>query len=148
GLADFLKLYDELPIHGLSVTIPHKEAAANSAKFLDQSVAMTRAANTLVRMDEGFAAYNTDYEAARESLLANLPLGPDGQPPSLAGRTALILGAGGIARAMAHALQREGMLVAITNRTPDKAHHLAEEVGCRAVEWAARHQVGCEFLIN
>jgi 3-dehydroquinate dehydratase/shikimate dehydrogenase len=49
---------------------------------------------------------------------------------------------------MAHALQREGVIVTIANRTPEKAHRLAEEVGCRAVDWAARHSVICELLIN
>jgi 3-dehydroquinate dehydratase/shikimate dehydrogenase len=45
-------------------------------------------------------------------------------------------------------LHREGALVAIANRTYERAQHLAEEVGCRAVEWGARHNVVCELLVN
>jgi 3-dehydroquinate dehydratase/shikimate dehydrogenase len=148
GLGDFLNSFDGLPVHGYSVTIPHKEAAANLALQKDASVSSIHAANTLIRVDGGFAAYNTDFQAARESLLEGLPLNADGEPPALAGRVALVLGAGGVARAMAHALQREGVIVTIANRTPEKAHRLAEEVGCRAIDWAARHNVIAELLIN
>jgi 3-dehydroquinate dehydratase/shikimate dehydrogenase len=147
-LPDFLKAFDTLPIQGYSVTIPHKEAAAELAQRKDSAAASTQAVNTLIRGAEGFAGYNTDFHAARESLLANLPPSPDGGPAVLAGRTVLILGAGGVARAVAHALQREGALVTIANRTPEKSQRLAEEVGCRAADWAARHNVMCDLLIN
>ena len=60
----------------------------------------------------------------------------------------LILGAGGVARAVAHALHREGALVTITNRTASAPQKLAEEVGCRHVDWAARHSVLCDIVIN
>ena len=148
ALEGFLKDFDQLPVHGYSVTIPHKEAAAEFAQQKDAAVTLTHAANTLVKGEDGFTAYNTDYEAARESLLANLPPGPNGELGSLHARTALILGAGGMARAMAHALQREGVLLSITNRTPERTHRLAEEVGCRVVEWPARHSYLCEILVN
>jgi 3-dehydroquinate dehydratase/shikimate dehydrogenase len=131
------------------VTIPHKETAATLARQQEGSVAVTQAANTLVRLEDGgFHAYNTDIQAARESIGANLPPSPDGQPSTLQSRTVLILGAGGVARAVAHALQREGALVTLANRTPERAHKLAEEVGCRTVDWGARHNVICELLIN
>jgi 3-dehydroquinate dehydratase/shikimate dehydrogenase len=60
----------------------------------------------------------------------------------------LVLGAGGVARAVAHALHREGALVTIVNRTSDRAKGLANEVGCRHVEWTARHGVLCDMVIN
>jgi 3-dehydroquinate dehydratase/shikimate dehydrogenase len=145
---EFLKQFDRLPVHGYSITIPHKEAAANTAHEKDPSVELTMAANTLIRIEKGFAAYNTDYQAVRDSLTANLPIGPDGIPGSLAGRTVLMLGAGGVARAVAHALHREGALVTIANRTPERTQRLAEEVGCRAIDWAARHSVVCDTLVN
>jgi 3-dehydroquinate dehydratase/shikimate dehydrogenase len=148
NLEGFLKQFDRLPVHGYSVTIPHKEAVANLAIQKDPAVNLTHAANTLVRGDDGFIAYNTDYQAARESLLANLPPGPNGEPATLQSRSALILGAGGVARAVAHALHREGTLVAIANRTGERAQRLAEEVGCRSLDWAARHNLICDLLIN
>jgi 3-dehydroquinate dehydratase / shikimate dehydrogenase len=148
GFETFLKEFDHLPVHGYSVTIPHKEHAANIAAEKDPAVELTQAANTLVRGENGFVAYNTDYQAARDSLLANLPPGPDGQSSTLQGRTVLLLGAGGVARAVAHALHREGALVSVSNRTPERTQRLAEEVGCRAIDWAARHNVVCDTVIN
>jgi 3-dehydroquinate dehydratase/shikimate dehydrogenase len=63
-------------------------------------------------------------------------------------RVILVLGAGGAARAIAHALQREGALLTIANRTAERAQGLAHEVGCRHVEWNARHSVLCDVVIN
>jgi 3-dehydroquinate dehydratase/shikimate dehydrogenase len=147
-LDSFLKHFEELGVRGYSVTIPHKEAAALAATQREPSVALTQAANTLVRLGGGFAAYNTDYTAAVESLLANLPPSADGAPPTLHARVALVLGAGGAARAVAHALHREGAMVSIANRTYDRAQKLAEEIGCRSIDWAARHSIMCDTLIN
>jgi 3-dehydroquinate dehydratase/shikimate dehydrogenase len=147
-LEEFLEAFKAIPVDGFSVTIPHKEMAAELAIERDSSVVLTRAANTLVRRTQGFSAYNTDYQAARDSLLANMPQNADGSPPSLTGRVVLIVGAGGVAHAIAHALHREGSVLTITNRTYERAQRLAEEVGCRALEWAARHSVVCEMLIN
>jgi 3-dehydroquinate dehydratase/shikimate dehydrogenase len=147
-LDQFLKDFDTLPVRGYSVTIPHKEAAANFAQHKDSAVALTQAANTLHRVGGGFSASNTDYQATTESLLANMPASADGSPPTLQSRAVLLVGAGGIARAIAHALHREGAMLTIVNRTPARAQKLAEEVGCRYLDWAARHSVLCEILIN
>jgi 3-dehydroquinate dehydratase/shikimate dehydrogenase len=170
-LEDFLNLFDSLPVKGYSVTIPHKEAAYEIADTRDETAENTKAANTLVRSLEGFAAYNTDYRGVIETLntflpayMAHLISPPEsipGLPPtpatapapapiagSLHGRVALVLGAGGVARAAAHALHREGAMVTIANRTSERAHDLATEIGCRHVEWNARHNVLCEVVVN
>jgi 3-dehydroquinate dehydratase/shikimate dehydrogenase len=162
-LADFVKAFEKLPVQGYSVTIPHKETAAALAKHQEPAVAQTKAANTLVRGDDGFTAYNTDYQGVLDTLLAHLPAAlhaaqfpDDPRPPApraehdatLHSKAVLVLGAGGIARAVAHALFRQGALLTISSRTNSRAHKLAEEVGCRAVEWAARHSVLCDVLVN
>jgi 3-dehydroquinate dehydratase/shikimate dehydrogenase len=147
-LAGFLRGHERFPVHGYSVTIPHKEPAAQFATLQDQAVTAVKAANTLVRGESGFTAYNTDYQAALDSLQAHLPGGgPDGPPP-LNSRTVLVLGAGGVARAIAHALHRAGAGVTITNRTAEKAQKLAVEIGCRHVDWAARNSVVCDTVVN
>lgn len=146
-LANFVKEFERIPVHGYSVTIPHKEAAAEAAVKKHASVTLTQAANTLVRNEEGFIAYNTDYYAILDSLRHNL-LAPDGTPLSLRSRSVLILGAGGVARAAAHALHREGAIVTIANRTAERARNLAREVGCRHTDWSARFWVNCDLLIN
>jgi 3-dehydroquinate dehydratase/shikimate dehydrogenase len=158
-LATFLKDFERLPVKGYSVTLPHKETVATLAAHHDQAVDKTHAANTLVRGGDGFSAYNTDYQGAVESLKASLlahaaqaPNGseiphPEGHNP-LQSRTALVLGAGGVARAVVHGLQREGALVTVVNRTAERAQKLAEEAGCRHVDWAGRHNVLCDLVAN
>ena len=147
-LAPFLKGFQEVPVQGYSVTIPHKEAAAKWAQERDESVETMGAANTLVAAAAGLRAANTDDLAALDSLRAHLPLGPDNQPPPLSSRFVLLLGAGGVARAIAHALHKEKVPLVLANRTADRAQKLAEDVGCKFVEWSARHNVVCDTVIN
>jgi 3-dehydroquinate dehydratase/shikimate dehydrogenase len=164
-LAAYLKALERIPVRGCSVTIPHKEQAVTLAKYQDPAVERIQAANTLLRGEDGsWNAYNTDYQGTLETLRSRLtafqaPAAAPGAtgfitelPPepqsALSGKTVLILGAGGIARAVAHALQKEGTALTITNRTTERASKLAAEVGCRFIEWNARHTVLCDILIN
>lgn len=148
-LQDHLDAFEELPVQGYSVTIPHKEGAAALAKKPDDVVTHTKAANTLLRLgDGGFAAANTDYQAILDSLINALPLTESGQPGSLQGKMVLLLGAGGVARAVAHALKKAGCILTISNRTSEKAQALAAEVEARVLEWMGRHAVPCDILIN
>ncbi len=147
-LGPFLKCFRAIPVQGYSVTIPHKEPAAKLAQEKDDSVATMGAANTLVATEADFRATNTDAQAALDSLRAHLPAGADNQPAALASRNVLIVGAGGVARAIAFALRKENVPITITNRTPEKGESLAAEVGCKFVDWDARHSVECDTLIN
>jgi 3-dehydroquinate dehydratase/shikimate dehydrogenase len=146
-LASFLKDFERFRVRGYSVTIPHKEAAAAVAKHKDFAVELTQAANTLILTD-GWSAYNTDFQAALDSLRAGLPADPQGQPATLQSKAVLILGAGGVARAVAHAAHREGAVVTLVNRTAERAQKLAGEVSCRHAEWGGRHTLLCDILIN
>ncbi len=158
-LQPFLEAFSSLPVHGYSVTIPHKEAAAGIAKKKDLAASKIGAANTLVLGSVGFDAYNTDYLGILDSLQANLPreqpTGPDqetvhrfDQEHPLQSRSVLVLGAGGVAHAVVHALVRENAMVTVTNRTAERAQKLAEEAGCRHVDWPARHNVLADVVIN
>ena len=80
----------------------------------------TGAANTLVRLPDGkFAAANTDYHAAIDSLKEHLrgKTASDGKPLELRQCAVIVLGAGGVARAICHALHREGAHITIAART-------------------------------
>jgi 3-dehydroquinate dehydratase/shikimate dehydrogenase len=145
-----VEAYNTIPVDGYSVTIPHKEAAAQVAREAELNVQVTKAANTLVRRDDGtFYAANTDYTAAIESLKAHLAeRAKDGPVTQLSQCAVLLLGAGGAARALAHALHREGAQLTITSRTFERSHDLAEEVKCKALDWHARHSVYFDILIN
>jgi 3-dehydroquinate dehydratase/shikimate dehydrogenase len=147
-LAPFLKSFRDVPVDGYSVTLPHKEAATRLAEEKDESVSSTGAANTLLATAAGFRAVNTDAQAALDSLRSNLPPGPDGQPGVLASRSVLIVGAGGVARAIAFALRKENVPLTITNRTQERGEKLAAEVGCKFVDWDARHSVECDTVVN
>src|SRR5262249_20146850 len=67
-LPGFLKAFEQLGVGGYSVTIPHKEAAATVADRKDDAVLRIQAANTLVWGTDGWSAYNTDAQAALESI--------------------------------------------------------------------------------
>jgi shikimate dehydrogenase len=109
---------------GANVTIPHKRAAlalADSASAVAQAIG---AANTLTLAADGtIAAENTDAPGLLDAI---------GQSP--AGKRALVLGAGGSARAVVHALRAAGADVAVWNRSPERARLLAADLGVRAVD--------------
>jgi len=146
-LANTLRAFEQVPIAGYSVTLPHKEAAAQLAKQRDELTQLSGSTNTLLRLSEGgFRAVNTDAPAALAALeekLASLP----GQP-RLRDAQVLVLGAGGVGRAIVFALVRAGAKVVVANRTLERAEKLAQESGCRFVEWNGRYQVKFDVLIN
>ena len=95
---------------GANVTVPHKGAAVLLSDRRSDVAREIGAANTLIFEDGEIRADNTDAEGLMESL-----------PASAAGRRALVLGAGGAARAAVWALIREGAEVSVWNRTPERA---------------------------
>ena len=118
---------------GANVTIPHKQAALVLADEATATARAIGAANTLSFGPDGvIAADNTDAPG----LLAALG--------DLRPRSALILGAGGSARAVAYALAQAGAAVAVWNRSPERARALAADLGVQAV--AA--PVPAELLVN
>jgi shikimate dehydrogenase len=106
----------------LSVSLPHKEAALALAHGASEAARAIGAANTLTARAGGFAADNTDWLGVTAALA---PHGP------WAGKRALVLGAGGAARAVVYALLRLHMEVSVSNRTPARAARLAAELGAR-----------------
>jgi shikimate dehydrogenase len=108
---------------GANVTVPHKGAALALADRLSETAREIGAANTLSIGADGIDADNTDAAGLLEAL-----------PSSPAGRRALLLGAGGAARAVVWGLQREGAAVDVWNRTALRSQHLCEELGGHPVE--------------
>jgi shikimate dehydrogenase len=107
---------------GANVTIPHKLAALELADERSEAAGAIGAANTLTFEDGAIAADNTDATG----LLDALP-----EPPG--GRRALVLGAGGAARAAIWALREAGAEVGVWNRTRERAAALAAELGVEHV---------------
>jgi shikimate dehydrogenase len=112
---------------GVNVTIPHKQAALELATDPTERARAIGAANTLVFEPDGrIVADNTDAPG----LIAALPVSP-------VGLTALVLGAGGSARAAVWALLDAGAReVRVWNRTPERGRMLAAELGAIAVTQA------------
>lgn len=144
------ELFDEtvpaLPasgFRGANVTLPHKAAALELALASGGNVSKRAraigAANTLIfdgRNGGRIDADNTDAPALQGALAELLPL---------AGASALVLGAGGTARAAIWALLDAGAAtVSVWNRTPERAAQLCRELGGRAVEEA----VTADVLVN
>lgn len=63
-------------------------------------------------------------------------------------KTALILGAGGAAKAIAFALSHAGAQVVVTNRTEERARALADSLKCVAVNWTLKHEVNADLIVN
>ncbi len=143
----FLDDMGPLNLQGLSVTIPHKESAVTKVQYADGAVKMVRALNTLVRRDGAWEGHNTDYRAAMMLLEAKLGAEP-GEAKPFSGRRVLVLGAGGVARAIVFGLVRRGAFVTICGRTLERAEALAREAGARHVSWQQRTAVPCDVLIN
>lgn len=144
-LEPFIEDCRSLGVRGLSITIPHKEQVLGLLTKVDSAAAAIGAANTVLFEDGELHGYNTDYQAAMESLA--MAHGKEGEK-GFAGRTALILGAGGVSRAIAYGLKEQGAQVVITGRSATRAAALAADMECRHVEWNARHNVKAHVLIN
>ena len=120
--AELVSSLEVVGFAGVNVTVPHKVAALEAATETSLAARAIGAANTL-SFDQGIiAAENTDATGIVAAI---------GEP--LAGRKALVLGAGGSARAAVWALREEGAEVSIWNRTPDKAVELAMEFNAQSV---------------
>ena len=152
-LAKTVEICDWLPIRGYSVTLPHKEDLLGLTKQYDGPIGEIGAANTLYRdTGGGWRAANTDYDAALGSLVhelqPDLAPGTDPSLSALAGRKVLLLGAGGVARAIARGVVNHGGVLMIANRTKARAADLVEQLGCLLVEWQNRGSVFADVLIN
>ena len=110
-----------LNLLGLNVTVPYKSEVVPFLKDIDPLAKQIGAVNTLVRMENGFKGYNTDMPGLYRAMCE------DGV--KIEGEKVLILGAGGVARAVAMLLaQKKASEIVILNRTLDKAKTVAEEV--------------------
>jgi 3-dehydroquinate dehydratase/shikimate dehydrogenase len=138
-----------LGIKGYSITIPHKEEVVPLLNKSDGAVERTASCNTMVIENGERIGHNTDYRAAMDSLeqtLGGVAIGEEASP--LLGKQVLLLGAGGVARSIAFGLSRRGAGVIVTNRHDERAGKLAEEIGCRTVNWGARASTHCDVVIN
>jgi shikimate dehydrogenase len=147
-LEQALRALPALGFAGVNLTIPHKEAAVSLVDSLSPAAARIGAVNTVVVEDDGtLSGDNTDGFG----FIAALSEGGVGWRAEAG--PAVVLGAGGAARAVVVALLDAGAPeVRLLNRTPERARALTDELGgpIRAVDWAKRSAAmdGAALLAN
>lgn len=133
---------------GCNLTLPHKETALPHLAEIDDAARRIGAVNTVVvRADGTLSGSNTDAFGFLENLKAGAPGWRPGAGP------AVMIGAGGAARAVGVALADAGVAeIRILNRTRARAETLAEQLGpgCRALDWNGRGKAleGAALLVN
>ena len=147
-LPTFLDSTEELNIKGISVTIPHKEAVIPKLTQADQAVREIGACNTMIFDGAERLGYNTDYRAAIMSMENAVGGNEASKESPLAGRTALILGSGGVGKAIAFGLIQRGVKVVLTDIDADRASELAERFDCDICDWNVRHAIRTDILVN
>ena len=139
-LSDLLKLVHEIPIQGLSVTMPLKQEIMAHLEKTDPLSAKIGACNTVLRAQDGkLYGFNTDVAGIT---------GPLEKRMSLRGAKVLVLGAGGAARAAVFGLRDKGAEVFILNRTPETAQKLARQSGSKTIKKDAVAKTTFDVIIN
>jgi 3-dehydroquinate dehydratase/shikimate dehydrogenase len=139
-LSDLLKLVDEIPIQGLSVTMPLKQEIMAHLEKTDPLSAKIGACNTVLRAQDGkLYGFNTDVAGIT---------GPLEKRMSLRGAKVLVLGAGGAARAAVFGLRDKGAEVFILNRTAETAQKLARQSGSKTIKKDAVAKTSFDIIIN
>jgi 3-dehydroquinate dehydratase/shikimate dehydrogenase len=140
SLKDLLACVRDIPIHGLSVTMPYKEAILRHLDNTDPYTAKVGACNTVVRAQDGkLYGFNTDVAGVVRPLQQRL---------ELENAKILVLGAGGAARAAVFGLKERGAEVYILNRTLGPAQKLARSARARTLKRADLKKLSFDVIIN
>ena len=135
-----------LGIRGLSVTIPHKQEVMASLTKIESGAKKIGAVNTVIFDDGEIVGYNTDLYGAMVSLAEAAGEDPDSQ--WLEGKRVLLLGAGGVARAIGVGVKDRGAELLVTSRTYERAIELSTKLEGEAIVWEERHSANADVLIN
>jgi 3-dehydroquinate dehydratase / shikimate dehydrogenase len=139
-LNDLLKLVHEIPIQGLSVTMPLKQEIMAHLEKTDPLSAKIGACNTVLRAQDGkLYGFNTDVAGIT---------GPLEKRISLRDAKVLVLGAGGAARAAVFGLREKGAEVFILNRTAETAQKLARQAGAKTIKKEALAKTTFDAIVN
>jgi len=138
-IGDFMELAKGIDIQGLSVTVPYKEDILPYIGEKSEIVKTIGACNTIHRKENLWAGENTDYAGFTLSLLNFL------NKKNLKRQKITILGAGGVARAVASEVFNLGGKALILNRTPQKAKEIAEMYKFR---WSGLDTNGIELMLK
>ena len=140
NVADLCNIIRDIPIQGISVTMPHKRAIMQHLEHTDPLSQKIGACNTVLRAQDGkLYGFNTDVAGIVVPLEKRLPL---------KGAKVLVLGAGGSARAAVFGLREKGAEVFILNRTPETAAKLAKQSGAKVLKREALAKSSFDVILN
>jgi 3-dehydroquinate dehydratase/shikimate dehydrogenase len=140
-LKDLLSCVKEIPIHGLSVTMPYKEVILPHLDNTDSHTTKIGACNTVVRAQDGkLYGFNTDAAGIVRPLERRLN--------TLEGARILVIGAGGAARAAVFGLKERGCEVYILNRSLAAAKKLAHQARARIMKRPDLKKLAFDVIIN
>jgi 3-dehydroquinate dehydratase/shikimate dehydrogenase len=139
-LKDLLYCVREIPLHGLSVTMPYKQSIVEHLDNTDAHTAKIGACNTVVRGQDGkLYGFNTDIAGVVRPLEQRI---------TIENAKALVLGAGGAARAAVFGLKERGAEVWILNRTAAKGQKLARQAKARTIKRADLRKTAFDIIVN
>ena len=139
-MKDLLACVPDIPIRGLSVTMPYKQDIVAALSNSDALTKQIGASNTVVRsQDAKLYGFNTDVAGVVVPLEQRL---------TLQGAKILVVGAGGVARAAAFGLKNKGAEVFIVNRTAEKGQALAKQTKTKYVKRADVAKMSFDVIIN
>ncbi|HST77448.1 MAG TPA: shikimate dehydrogenase [Verrucomicrobiae bacterium] len=140
ALDDVMACIRDIPISGLSVTMPYKEEILKHLFKTDPLTAKIGACNTVVRGQDGkLFGFNTDVAGVVRPLELRI---------RLQGAKILVLGAGGSARAAVFGLRERGAEVYILNRTAGPAQTLAKQAKAKAINRTMLKKMDFDVIIN
>jgi 3-dehydroquinate dehydratase/shikimate dehydrogenase len=135
----FMQFAEEIQLRGISVTVPYKEKVIPYLNSKSAIVAELGACNTLVATPQGWSGHNTDAPGFSDSLLEFIGR------KDLRGKRISIIGAGGVAHAVAFEIHRLKGKALTLNRTPHRARELAEPYG---FAWSGLDSRGADLMNN
>jgi 3-dehydroquinate dehydratase/shikimate dehydrogenase len=139
-LKDLMQCVRGIPLHGLSVTMPYKQAILPYLDNTDAHTAKIGACNTVVRGQEGrLYGFNTDIAGVVRPLEQRL---------TIEKAKVLVLGAGGAARAAVFGLKERGAEVWVLNRTSLKGQKLARQAKAHTIKRADLRKVNFDVIVN
>jgi 3-dehydroquinate dehydratase/shikimate dehydrogenase len=140
SLKDLMACVKDIPIHGLAITMPHKQSIIPYLDNTDPFTAKIGACNTVVRSQDGkLYGFNTDTSGVVRPLELRM---------TIADSKILVLGAGGAARAAVFGLKDRGAQVFIMNRSLTAAQKLARQAKARTIKRPDLKQMDFDVIIN
>lgn len=127
-LGNFMEQVKHEPIDGLSVSLPYKEVVMNYMNEIDEDARRIGAVNTVVNRGGFLYGYNTDFLGSNRAL-GEVCGQNAGSSLRFASALAVVIGAGGAARAIIYGLLKEGAEVVVVNRNKERAEEIARDFG-------------------